>query len=84
MKTSKTNAPIVQLLSESMAKPIVDTVSGTVEYRGYAPLGTPENSEGWVIERKTVTGTVTKYEYAQGSMNYEFKWSERLTYTYSR
>lgn len=84
MELSKTSAPIVQLLSDSMPKPIIDKVSETVTYEGYAPLGTNEEAEGWMITRTTIDGTVTKTEYAQGTMEYLSAWADRADYDYSR
>lgn len=84
MESSKTTAPVVQLLSDYMPKPIIDVASASVTYKGYAPLGTAEDANGWRIERITVAGTVTKTEYPTGRMEFGFKWSERTTLSYSR
>lgn len=80
----KTTAPIFQLLSESMPKPIIDKVSDSLIYEGHAPLGTHEEAEGWMIARITISGTVTKTEYAQGTMDFVSAWSAREDYQYSR
>ena len=77
------NAPVVQLLSDTIPEPIVDvTVGGT--YKGYAPIGTPTDSPKWRITRTSTTGTVTIVEYAQGLMDFSSIWDDRASYDYSR
>lgn len=80
----KNTAPIVQLLSEAMPKPIIDASGGTVIYRGYAPIGTGQKEAGWRIERETTEGGITITEYPIGDMSYNFVWADRATYEYSR
>ena len=76
--------PIVKTLSEAQVPPIIDQVSANEQYFGYAPLGTKEDSPSWKILKVTTLGTVTTPGYPDGNNRYEYKWSERLTYTYSR
>ena len=47
-------------------------------------MGTSEDAEGWRIMKETKDGTVTKREYAQGTMDFISAWSKRTTYNYSR
>lgn len=85
MKSQNVNHPIIQTLGiNHLPEPIVDEVSASEIYYGYAPMGTDEDETGWLIMRKKKTGTVTKCEYAGGRMSYEFKWTERTKYIYSR
>jgi len=83
MEVQKTNAPIVQLLSETMPEPIVDVQDG-VTYKGYAPMGTDPSQAGWRISKTTVTGTVTIVEYAQSTMDFVSVWNDRADYIYTR
>lgn len=78
------NHPTVKTLTETNPAPIVDVASASVTYKGYAKLGTGEDKPKWKIERITITGTVTKTEYADGNMNYDNIWADRASLTYSR
>ena len=83
MKDVKVNAPVVQTFAEHLPQPFIDeTDTGT--YYGWAPMGTAETDNGWRIMKETKSGTVTKREYAQGTMDFISAWSERTTYNYSR
>lgn len=84
MNEVKTNAPIVRTFSEYLPEPFVDEVSADVKYYGWAPMGTPEDAEGWRIMKEEKDGTVIKRTYAQGTMDFTSAWSERTTYNYSR
>ena len=85
MKTSKTTAPVVKLLGvNELPEPFVDESDASTTYYGYAPLGTDEDEEGWMIVKKVKTGNITKTLYAQGSMDFAFSWSNRASYVYSR
>lgn len=83
MKDVKVNAPVVQTFAEHLPQPFIDeSENGT--YYGWAPIGTDESEAGWRIMFEKKDGNVTKRLYAQGSMAFEFKWSERTNYSYSR
>lgn len=77
-------APVVQTLGvDALPAPFVDEQDDATYY-GWAPMGVNEDEEKWRIMRVKKTSTVTKSEYANGSMNFCFAWSNRLSYTYSR
>ena len=83
MKSVKTNAPTVQTMEEYLPKPYVDeTDNGT--YYGWAAMGTEEDEPAWRIMKETKDGTVTKRQYAQGTMDFVSAWSKRTEYNYSR
>ena len=84
MNSKKTDAPVVRTFSEYLPEPYVDEVSDSVKYYGWAPMGTSEDEDGWRIMRETKDGTVTKREYAQGTMDFVSSWSKRTSYVYSR
>lgn len=84
MEVTKKDAPIVRTFSEYLPEPFVDEVSANEKYYGWAPMGTSESDAGWRIMKETKDGTVTKREYAQGTMDFVSAWSERTTYNYSR
>lgn len=84
MEVSKKDAPIVRTFSEYLPEPFIDEVSADEKYYGWAPMGTSEDTEGWRIMKETKYGTVTKREYAQGTMDFTSAWSKRTTYNYSR
>ena len=84
MNSKKTDAPVVRTFSEYLPEPYIDEVSDSVKYYGWAPMGTSEDEDGWRIMRETKDGTVTKREYAQGTMDFVSTWSKRTSYVYSR
>lgn len=84
MNFKKTDAPVVRTFNEYMPEPYIDEASDSTRYYGWAPMGTPENAEGWRIMKETKSGTVTKREYAQGTMDFVSAWSKRTSYKYSR
>lgn len=84
MNSKKTDAPVVRTFSEYLPEPYIDEVSDSAKYYGWAPMGTSEDEDGWRIMRETKDGTVTKREYAQGTMDFVSTWSKRTSYVYSR
>lgn len=76
--------PIVKTLTEALVPPLRDDVSASEIYYGWAPIGTAEDAPGWKIMRVKKTSTVTKSEFPDSKQDYAFKWSDRLTLTYSR
>ena len=84
MNSKKTDAPVVRTFSEYLPEPYIDEVSDSVKYYGWAPMGTSEDEDGWRIMRETKEGTVTKREYAQGTMDFVSAWGKRTSYVYSR
>lgn len=83
MKDFKTEAPVVKTFEEYLPQPYIDEAASETYY-GWAPLGVGEEEEGWRIMREKKVGTETKREYAEGSMEFKFVWSERANYRYSR
>jgi hypothetical protein len=77
----------VKTLTETQPAPIVDQLSATVAYKGYADLGTKTSEAKWKIIRITspvgATG-VTLTEYADGNMYYDNVWDDRATLFYGR
>jgi|GEM_PF-2277390 len=69
--------------SERQPAPLVDAAAGAT-YKGYAPLGTPEDAPGWLITKTSTTGTVTRVEYAFGSQAFNQRWSQRTLLAYAR
>lgn len=76
--------PIVKTFTEYMPKPIIDEVSPTVTYIGFAHFGAKMSEPLWRIERVTIAGTVTIIEYGDNSMEFNSVWDNRLTINYSR
>lgn len=62
---------------------IVDEPSSTVTYVGNAETGSSESDLVWQIKKITVTGTVTKIEWADGNSNFDNSWTNRASLTYS-
>lgn len=76
--------PIFRSVVDVEAIPILDEVSTSLTYVGWAVLGTATSSPKWKIIRITKSGTITLTEYADGNMNYDNVWDNRAALTYSR
>lgn len=61
---------------------LVDQVSSSLSYVGYAVFDAQEASAKWLIFRLQLTGTVTKKSFADTSLAYDKVWNDRATYTY--
>lgn len=86
----RTEYPVTQELGlNSLPEPYVDALpvdggGNTVTYFGYSGTRVLETDLSWLIVRKTVNGTVTKYEYPGSSMLFNQAWASRATLQYSR
>jgi len=81
--------PTIKTLTETLPLPMIDEVSTTVTYYGYAELGTPVGAAKWKIIRVTKASATTPYgvittDYADGNVNYDNVWSGRTGLSYSR
>jgi hypothetical protein len=61
----------------------IDEPSATITYVGEADGGSLDSDAVWRIKKITVSGAVTKVEWANGIAKYENIWDNRATYTYS-
>lgn len=61
----------------------IDEVSASVSYYGFAAPGSLTSTSDWRIIKKTVSGAVTSYLYAGGSIDFDKIWDNRASYTYS-
>lgn len=53
-------------------------------YEGYAPSGTGESEEKWMIIKNTFSGAnKTKRQHASGKARFAFNWTARASYSYS-
>lgn len=85
MEGFKKTAPVVQGLGvDYLPAPFEDKSNEGTTYYGWAPLGVSENENEWRIMKETTNSGIIKREYAQGSMEFKFAWSERANYNYSR
>lgn len=62
---------------------VVDEVSPTLIYVGYAAPGTGTSTAAWRVKRVQVIGTETITSWAQGNSNFGNVWADRLTLPYS-
>ena len=63
---------------------LYDYVGGKQTYIGKAHPGSAENAAVWQIYKLGYTGNNwTSKKWANGSSEYEFKWSDRAGYIYS-
>lgn len=69
--TTKTEAPT-----------LIDEVSSTEIYLGWAVAGTSADDSLWKIKQIKQIGSVWTQKYPNGDENYVYKWSDRLTLQY--
>lgn len=62
---------------------IIDKPTAVLNYFGKAQIGTSTASAGWQIKRMTVSGTVTKFEWAGGTDSFTNVWDNRGSLSYS-
>lgn len=62
---------------------IIDEASSNLTYIGLAKLGSDEANAVWQILRIQKTGTVSKFQYADGDMRYNNVWNDRASLTYT-
>jgi hypothetical protein len=61
----------------------VDEVSATLTYIGEAPTGASPSQAVWRISRLQILGAETIIQYANGNTNWDNKWDDRASLTYS-
>jgi hypothetical protein len=64
-------------------KILLDEVSDSILYVGYALPGTATSAETWRIKKVLTSGAITTISYANGSDSLTNSWDLRATYTYS-
>ncbi len=64
-------------------KVLIDEVSASVTYIGYADPDSLTSEAVWKIKKVTLVGDVTSIQYADGTSQYLYVWDDRTTYTYS-
>lgn len=72
----------VQVMSDVCFDILQDDASATVSYYGFAAPGTATTAATWRIMRKSVSGNVTSYRYADGTDTFIKVWDNRASYTY--
>jgi hypothetical protein len=60
-----------------------DDVSASVSYFGWAAAGAVEAGAVWRIMKKSVSGTVTSYTWADGKTSFDNVWNNRASLSYS-
>lgn len=72
----------VQVVSALDLVTIVDTTSTPTEYYGCAIPGSLTSAAVWQIQRRTVSGTVETFDWAEGDSAYTNIWDDRASLTY--
>ena len=57
--------------------------SSTTSYYGWAVPGTAGSAAGWRMMRRTVSSTVSTYEWADGNSSFDNIWDNRASLSYS-
>jgi hypothetical protein len=60
---------------------IEETIDGVV-YVGYAKLDTLTSEPLWRIKRIQTIDGITRIGYAEGRLNYNYIWNDRISYNY--
>lgn len=75
---------IDQLNDKLFMEPLqIDESNPQVIYRGFALPGALTSAAAWAIQRATINGDVTIYQWAAGTKNFDKVWDNRATLTYS-
>jgi len=61
----------------------IDEVSASVSYIGHSLPGMSTSSPEWRIMKLTVSGSLTRQTFAEGSADFDKIWDNRASYTYS-
>jgi hypothetical protein len=61
----------------------IDETDPNAVYQAFANPGALDGETKWAIKKITVTGSITKIEWAGGENAMTKEWDERATYTYS-
>lgn len=64
-------------------KQIIDSSNPNIIYYGYASPGIALDVANWLITRQTISGSIVITEFAEGSREFNQKWSERAILAYS-
>jgi hypothetical protein len=64
-------------------KVLIDEVDSATVYIGKAKMGASTSDAVWQIQKIVTSGTVIQILYADGDDNYDKKWDDRTTLTYS-
>lgn len=64
-------------------KVIIDKATADVNYFGFALPGTATSAAAWRIQKLTVTGDISTFEWADGNGNLDNVWDARASLSYS-
>lgn len=65
------------------AKTIVEDAGGGVTYIGRTVPGNTTSDTAWQIQRITVSGGTTTFEFAAGTAHFDKAWASRASLSYS-
>ena len=75
---------IDQLNDKLFMEPLqVDESNPQIIYRGFSLPGAGTSSAAWAIQRATINGDITIYQWAAGNKNFDKVWDNRATLTYN-
>lgn len=61
----------------------IDQPDANTIYRGEASVGSATSALVWRIQKITISGTTVTALWADGNTNFDNRWNDRLTLTYS-
>lgn len=62
---------------------LIDAAATGYTYYGTAPAGTATSAAAWQIQRQGVSGTLTSFLWADGNVNFDNIWDNRVALSYS-
>jgi hypothetical protein len=75
---------IDQLNDKLFMEPLqIDESNPQIIYRGFALPGAATSAAVWAIQRATINGDVTIYQWAAGNKNFDKIWDNRAALTYN-
>ena len=73
--------PLTQNVTDSLISNI-DSPDQNTTYIGVAVVGTTDDDPSWKITRIVLDGNITKTRFADGSVGFNKRWTERVGYGY--
>jgi hypothetical protein len=80
LQTIKGSVNEIKLFQEPL---LVDESNPLTIYKGFAVPGSAQNAAVWAIQRATISGDITIFQWAGGNRNFDKIWGNRTELSYS-
>lgn len=76
------DVPVLQADDLSKYTVKIDKVDSSTAYYGFAVPGTLTSQAKWRIQKKSTSGNVTTYSWADSDTKFDNVWDDRASFTY--